>query len=150
MIDELVLLVHPVIKGRGRGLFDELTAHVPMKQINCVTFDSGLVSLSYEMNSRGPSSPNQQTPRPRIEAPEDTMMQTTTNPATRELNHRVNDGLDVKLLWDSLTDRVSVAVEDEQTGEFFEIDVAPEDALIAFYHPFAYASRGWTDHALAA
>ena len=77
-------------------------------------------------------------------------MQTTTARTTRELDHRVNDGLDVKLLWDSLTDRVSIAVEDERTGEFFELDVDPGDALIAFYHPYAYASRRWTDHALAA
>jgi hypothetical protein len=78
------------------------------------------------------------------------MMQTTTDRTTRELDHRVNDGLDVQLLWDSITDRVSIAVEDERTGEFFELDVDPEDALIAFYHPYAYASRRWTDHALAA
>ena len=76
-------------------------------------------------------------------------MQTTTNRTTRELDHRVNNGLDVKLLWDPLTNRVSVAVEDEQTGEFFELNVDPEDALVAFYHPYAYPSRDWTDHALA-
>ncbi len=150
MIDELVLLVHPVIKGRGRRLFDEFTDHVPIQQIQCVTFDSGLVSLSYEMNSRGPSSPNQQTRRPQTKDREDTIMHATTNRTTRELDHRVNDGLDVKLLWDSLTDRVSVAVVDERTGEVFELDVDPEHALTAFYDPFAYASRGGTDHALAA
>jgi hypothetical protein len=77
-------------------------------------------------------------------------MQTTTNRTTRELDHRVNDGLDVKLLWNSLTDRVAVAVEDERTGEFFELEVDPQDALIAFYHPYAYASRGGTYQALAA
>jgi hypothetical protein len=150
MIDELLLLVHPVIKGRGRRLFDELTDLVAMRPIRCVTFDSGLVSLAYEMNLRGPSSPNQQTRRPHTNAPEDTTMQTTTNSTTRELDHRVSDGLDVTLLWDSLTDRVSVVVEDERTGEIFELDVDREDALIAFHHPYAYASRGWTDHALAA
>jgi dihydrofolate reductase len=149
MIDELVLLVHPVIKGRGRRLFDEFTDHVPMQQIKCVTFSSGLVSLSYEMNSRGPSSPNQRT-RPQTNAREDTIMHATTNRTTRELDHRVNDGLDVKLLWHSLTDRVSVAVEDQRTGEFFELDVDPEHALTAFYDPYAYANRGRTDHALAA
>jgi dihydrofolate reductase len=149
MIDELVLLVHPVIRGRGRRLFDEFADHVPMQQTKCVTFDGGLVSLSYEMDSRGPSSPNRQTRRPHTKAREDTIMQTTTNHTIRELDHRVNDGLDVKLLWNSLTDHVSVAVEDERTGEFFELDVDPEDALIAFYHPYAYVSRDWTDHALA-
>lgn len=149
MIDELVLLVHPLIKGRGRRLFDEFTDHVPMQQIKCVTFSSGLVSLSYEMNSRGPSSPNQQT-RPQTTAREDTIMHPTTNRTTRELDHRVNDGLDVTLLWNSRTDRVSVAVEDQRTGEFFELDVDPEHALTAFYDPYAYANRGGTDHALAA
>ncbi len=150
MIDELVLLVHPVIKGCGRRLFDEFADHVPMRQVNSVTFDSGLVSLSYEMNSQRPGSPNQHAPRLQTKAREDTIMQTTTNRTTRELDHRFNDGLDVKLLWNSLTDRISIAVEDERTGEFFELEVDPEDALSAFYHPYAYASRAGTDHALAA
>lgn len=76
-------------------------------------------------------------------------MQTTTNRTTRELDHRVNDGLDVKLQWDPLTNRVSVAVEDERTGGFFELAVDPEDALIAFHHPYGYSSRDRTDHGLA-
>jgi dihydrofolate reductase len=150
MVDELVLLVQPVIKGRGSRLFDEFTNHVPMHHIECITFDSGVVSVSYEMNLRGPSSPNQQTRRPHTNAQEDTIVHATTNPTTRELDHRVNDGLDVKLLWNSLTDRVSVAVEDQETGEFLEFDVDPEDALIAFNHPYAYVSQTLTDEALAA
>jgi dihydrofolate reductase len=150
MIDELVLLVKPVIKGRGSRLFDEFPHHVPMHHIECVTFDSGVVSVSYEMNFRGPSSPSQQTRRPHTNAQEDTLMQTTTSSATRELAHRVTEGLDVKLLWNSLTDRVSVAVEDELTGEFFEFEVDPTDGLIAFYHPYAYVNRSSIDDALAA
>ena len=152
MIDELVLLVHPVIKGRGRRLFEEFADHVQMQQVECVTFESGLLSVSYEMNSRRPSGPNEQTSRPQTKAREDTIMimQTITNHPIRELDHRVNDGLDVKLLWNSLTDRVSVAVEDQRTGEFFELEVDPEHALSAFHHPYAYTSRGGTDHALAA
>lgn len=66
-----------------------------------------------------------------MNAPEDTLMQMTTDRTTRELDHRVTDGLEVKLLWNSLTDRVSVAMEDERTGEFFAFDVDPGDALIA-------------------
>jgi dihydrofolate reductase len=150
MIDELVLLVHPVIKGRGRRLFDELKDHAPLQQVKCVTFDSGLVSLSYEMNSRPTRSPNQQTRRSLIRAAEDTIMYTTPDPTIRELDHRVNDGIDARLLWNSRTNRVSIAVEDERTGEFFELDVDPGDALFAFYHPYAYARRRWADHALAA
>ncbi len=76
-------------------------------------------------------------------------MNPTTAPTTRELHQRVNDGLDVRLLWNSLTDHVSVTIEDERTGEFFELDVDPRDALTAFYDPFGYASRAAADHALA-
>ena len=77
-------------------------------------------------------------------------MTTTTHPSIRELDHRVNDGIDVRLLWNSLTNRVSVAVADERTGEFFELEVDPDDARIAFEHPYAYSYRGWIDHVLAA
>jgi hypothetical protein len=78
-------------------------------------------------------------------------MDTTRDPAIHELDHRINDGIDVTLLWNSITNRVSVAVEDQQTGEFFELKVVdPDDALIAFHHPYAYASRDWLDDAFAA
>ena len=69
-------------------------------------------------------------------------MRTLPDPAIHELDQRNNDGIDVRLLWNSLTNRVSVAVEDRRTGEFFELQaVDPEDALIAFHHPYAYANR---------
>ena len=69
-------------------------------------------------------------------------MRTTPDSAIHELDQRSNHGIDVRLLWNSVTNRVSIAVEDQRTGEFFELDaVDPEDALIAFYHPYAYASR---------
>lgn len=59
----------------------------------------------------------------------------------RELDHRTNDGLEVRLLWDPGEDRVSVAVTDRRTGEDFEIEVGPGDrALDVFHHPYAYAS----------
>jgi len=132
------------------GVDREQLKPCPMQQIKCGTFSSGLVSLTYEMNSLGSSGPNHQTPRPHTQAREGTIMETTTNHTTRELDHRLTDGLDVKLLWNSLTDRVSVAVMDERTGEFFELDVAPEHALAAFYHPYGYANLTGPDHALAA
>jgi dihydrofolate reductase len=150
LIDDLVLLVHPVLRGPGRRLFGDLTADVPSQRVKCVTFDSGLVSLSYEMNSRTANSPNEQTQRPQMRTPEDRNMRTTDDPTIRELDQRVSDGIDVRLLWHSATNHVSVEVADERTGEFFELDVDPEDALIAFNHPFAYANRSWMDHALAA
>jgi hypothetical protein len=78
-------------------------------------------------------------------APEDTIMPTTRDPGIRELNHRVNDGIDVRLLWNPRTNAVSIAVLDERTGEYFELDVDPEDAQVAFDHPHAYANRGWVE-----
>lgn len=69
--------------------------------------------------------------------------------AIRELDRRFNDGIDVRLLWNERTNSVSVAVQDQETGESFEVDVDPEDALTAFHHPYAYSSRGRTDPALA-
>ena len=69
-------------------------------------------------------------------------MLTTPDLAIHELDQRSNDGIDVSLRWNSLTNRVSVAVEDQRTGEFFELPVVdPQDALIAFHHPYAYANR---------
>jgi hypothetical protein len=59
----------------------------------------------------------------------------------RELAHRRNDGLDIRLLWDPATDRVSVALQDGKTGEGFEVEVGQgERALDVFHHPFAYAA----------
>jgi hypothetical protein len=64
---------------------------------------------------------------------------TITTP--RELAHRRNDGLDIRLLWDSTTDRVSVALHDSKTGDGFVVEVGRgERALDVFHHPFAYAA----------
>ncbi|HWC85129.1 MAG TPA: hypothetical protein VG388_01230 [Solirubrobacteraceae bacterium] len=57
----------------------------------------------------------------------------------RELDRRRNDGIDVRLLWDSRTDTIIVAVEDERTDDSFEVAVDASDALDAFRHPYAYA-----------
>ena len=68
-------------------------------------------------------------------------MSTTVSPVVRELDRRTNDGFDVRLLWTPQTDRVSVTVEHQHYGDFFTLDVDPSDALEAFHHPFAYASK---------
>jgi hypothetical protein len=70
-------------------------------------------------------------------------MSPTSLTTVRELDRRTNDGLDVKLLWDSATDRVYVAVEDHRHGDAFELEVDPADALDAFHHPFAYATTDY-------
>lgn len=77
-------------------------------------------------------------------------MWTTTDISIRELDHRTGDGLDVTLLWYPDTGRVSVAVVDVRSGEAFELTVSPADALEAFKHPYAYATRGRSRHALVA
>jgi hypothetical protein len=59
---------------------------------------------------------------------------------TRELAARETDGIHVLLLWHPDENSVSVSVEDARVGDRFQIAVAPERALDAFYHPYAYAA----------
>jgi len=59
---------------------------------------------------------------------------------TRELAARESDGIHVLLLWHSAENAVSVSVEDTCFDDRFEIAVAPDCALDAFYHPYAYAA----------
>lgn len=63
----------------------------------------------------------------------------------RELAVRSGDGIHVLLLWHPDVNAVTVTVEDPRAGDRFQIAVAPERALDAFYHPFAYAAEGF-DH----
>jgi len=77
-------------------------------------------------------------------------MTTAMTLAIRELDHRHGDGIDVRLLWNSRTDQVSVAVEDEGSSEVFVFDVPGSDAREAFTHPYAYAQRGRFESLLAA
>jgi hypothetical protein len=59
----------------------------------------------------------------------------------RELDHRSNDGIDVRLLWSPNDDHVIVIVADAKTGERFELDVHDgESPLDVFRHPYAYAA----------
>ena len=67
-------------------------------------------------------------------------MTTSTHTSRRELAHRVADQIEVQLLWSTEDDTVSVAVCDHRDGVVFELPVAPERALHAFHHPFAYAA----------
>ena len=62
----------------------------------------------------------------------------------RELDRRRACRIDVRLLWDSLTDRVLVSVTDERSGESLGFDVDPADALEAFRHPYAYRATAST------
>jgi hypothetical protein len=56
-----------------------------------------------------------------------------------ELASRRNGGVAVRLTWRRVDGTCRVAVEDEGTGEVFELRVARDRALDAYYHPYAYA-----------
>ncbi len=58
----------------------------------------------------------------------------------RELAARSNDGVQVLLLWHPDDNAVTVSVEDARIGDRFQIAVAPDRALDAFHHPYAYAA----------
>ena len=59
---------------------------------------------------------------------------------TQELATRASDGLAVSLFWHPSDDSVTVSVADACSGDRFQLVVARERALDAFYHPFAYAA----------
>ena len=61
-------------------------------------------------------------------------------PQTRELAARDSDGIHVLLLWHPDESALTVSVEDARAGDRFQLAVAPDRALDAFYHPFAYAA----------
>lgn len=47
LLDELHLLVHPVLVGSGRRLFDDDTPHQPLELVSAQTFTTGVVHLTY-------------------------------------------------------------------------------------------------------
>ena len=61
-------------------------------------------------------------------------------PQTRELAARESDGVRVLLLWHPDENALTVSVEDARVGDRFQLAVARDRALDAFYHPFAYAA----------
>jgi len=60
---------------------------------------------------------------------------------TRELAQRLSGTVEVRLLWHPEIDRVELSVRDLATGAGFHIEVAPDNAIDAFHHPYAYAAR---------
>ena len=44
------------------------------------------------------------------------------------------------LLWHPNDNALTVSVEDSRVGRGFRLAVAPDRALDAFYHPYAYAA----------
>ena len=64
----------------------------------------------------------------------------STATTTRELAARERDGVSVRLLWHPRENALTVSVEDGRMGDCFDLAIAPDHALDAFYHPFAYAA----------
>jgi hypothetical protein len=60
---------------------------------------------------------------------------------TRELDFRASDRLEVKLLWNTETNGLTVAVFDSKSGDDFQIEVSSAEAMDAFHHPYAYAAN---------
>jgi hypothetical protein len=59
---------------------------------------------------------------------------------TRELAQRLSGRVEVLLLWQPEADRVELSVHDLATDAGFHLEVAPANAMDAFYHPYAYAA----------
>jgi hypothetical protein len=57
----------------------------------------------------------------------------------RELAHRSSNGVEVTLLWDPATDRLTVAVVDLQAEDAFDVPVGDANPMDVFNHPFFYA-----------
>ena len=47
LIDELNLLVHPVVIGKGLRLFEDTEAQIPLKLIKCDVFSTGVLNVVY-------------------------------------------------------------------------------------------------------
>jgi hypothetical protein len=68
---------------------------------------------------------------------------TESAPATvHELHSRVNDGIQVRLMWRPNDDHLWVSVTDTKRREQFGIEVPDRGlALDIFHHPYAYAAH---------
>ena len=58
----------------------------------------------------------------------------------------VEAGIEVALLWHRTTGELTVSVTDAASGASFELPVAPDEALTAFHHPYAYAAVRRVDY----
>lgn len=69
-------------------------------------------------------------------------MDTSALTEIRELDSRLSNGLQVRLLWNARTDRLFVVVLDTRTGGVLRLTVADdEQPADVFNHPFAYAAH---------
>jgi dihydrofolate reductase len=47
VLDELRLLVHPIVVGHGKRLFSDTDAPIPLQLVNAKTFSTGVMALTY-------------------------------------------------------------------------------------------------------
>jgi dihydrofolate reductase len=47
VLDELSLMIHPIVLGSGKRLFDDVTAQVPLDLLKSETFKTGVISATY-------------------------------------------------------------------------------------------------------
>jgi hypothetical protein len=59
----------------------------------------------------------------------------------RELATRETDGIVVTLFWRTGTDRLTVTVRDQRTGEELDLEAHARNAMDVFHHPYAYAAH---------
>jgi dihydrofolate reductase len=52
LLDELRLLVHPIVVGGGKRLLEGDTGQVPLKLVDSKTFDTGVLYLTYQPAAR--------------------------------------------------------------------------------------------------
>jgi dihydrofolate reductase len=48
LLDELRLLVHPIVVGSGKRLFEAGTGQIPLRLVDSKTFSTGVLSLVYQ------------------------------------------------------------------------------------------------------
>jgi hypothetical protein len=63
-----------------------------------------------------------------------------THSPLRELASRVAGGVETTLSWNKDTGALTVWVRDRASGGHLQFAAAPDKALYAFYHPYAYAA----------
>ncbi len=49
LLDELNLMVHPIVLGRGKRLFEEWGAQKALELVDSKTFSTGVVNLTYQL-----------------------------------------------------------------------------------------------------
>jgi dihydrofolate reductase len=47
LLDQLGVILHPIVIGSGKHLFDDVTGRIPLKVLDSKTYKSGTVSITY-------------------------------------------------------------------------------------------------------